>query len=98
MMNHTRFIKPTQVRVILTLALTQGWRISQLDVIYAFINGEITEEVYMAHLQKFKKSGSLHQIYKVEKALYSLKQTPRVWFDRLQKALQSFGFTSAKSD
>lgn len=38
-------IKPTTVRVILTLAVSQGWQIAQLDVNDVFLNGKLTKEV-----------------------------------------------------
>ena len=37
-------------------------------------------------------------ICKLKKALYSLKQTPRAWFDKLKAILKSWNFCRAKSD
>lgn len=35
---------------------------------------------------------------RLHKALYGLKQAPRAWFDKLKSALESFSFSSARSD
>lgn len=40
-------VKPVTIRVILTLALTYGWTLQQIDVNNAFLNGLLDEEIYM---------------------------------------------------
>jgi hypothetical protein len=40
-------VKATTIRVILSLAVTQGWHMRQLDVDNVFLHGFIDEDVYM---------------------------------------------------
>lgn len=56
-------VKPAIVRVILTLALSHGWQIAQLDVNNAFLNGELKP-------QGLEDAGSSHKVYRLHKALY----------------------------
>ncbi|KAL6315549.1 hypothetical protein AAG906_000852 [Vitis piasezkii] len=41
-------IKPTTVRLVLSLAVSQGWSLRQLDVNNAFLQGTLTEDVFMS--------------------------------------------------
>ena len=41
-------VKPTTIRTILCLALGKNWIIKQVDVQNAFLNGDLTEEVYVS--------------------------------------------------
>ena len=43
-------IKPTIIRVILSLTVSKGWTIRQMDVNNAFLNGDLLEDVYMIQL------------------------------------------------
>lgn len=91
-------IKATTVRIILTLAVTYGWQVRQMDVNNAFLNGHLQEVVFMRQPEGFEdKTKPLH-VCKLVKALYGLKQAPRAWFDRLRNTLLAWGFQSSKCD
>ena len=90
-------VKPVSVRFILSLAISQSWSIRQLDINNAFLNGDLDEVVYMTQPQGYEV-GHGNLVCKLNKALYSLKQAPRAWYNKLTTALHSLGFHSTKSD
>jgi histone deacetylase 1/2 len=90
-------IKPVTIRIMLTLALTYGWTLKQIDVNNAFLNGFLQEEVYMDQPPGFQNTNKA-LVCKLHKALYGLKQAPRAWFERLHKALLSLQFKPSKCD
>ncbi|GJY95033.1 retrovirus-related pol polyprotein from transposon TNT 1-94 [Tanacetum coccineum] len=75
------------IRILLAIACAKDFKLYQMDVKSAFLNGFINEEVYVAQpprLIDFKKP---NYVYKLKKALYGLKQAPKAWYDRLKAFL-----------
>lgn len=90
-------VKPTSIRIVLTLAFTYGWSIHQLDVHNVFLNGYLEEEVFMKQPPGFEQAGK-SLVCRLDKALYGLKQAPRAWFGRLNSVLRKFGSLFSKCD
>ena len=76
------------LRVLLATASSQGLEVDQLDVKTAFLNGELTEEVYIR--LPVELGG---RIWRLHKALYGLKQAARAWFAKLRSSMLAHGFT-----
>jgi hypothetical protein len=92
-------VKPTTIRIILSLAVSYGWSMRQIDIQNAFLHGVLQEEVFMRQppgYQDPKKPSNY--ICKLEKALYGLKQAPRAWHSRLTEKLQELGFRPSVAD
>ncbi|KAH9671758.1 retrovirus-related pol polyprotein from transposon RE1 [Citrus sinensis] len=91
-------IKAATIRIILTMAVSNDWLLRQVDINNAFLNGDLTEAVYMPQPEGFEDKNRPSYICKLEKALYGLRQAPRAWFDKLKGALSSWGFKNSRSD
>lgn len=86
------------VRLLLAMAAKQGWQVHHLDLKSAFLNGELVEEVYVSQPVGFEKEGKEHKVYRLLKALYGLRQSPRAWYSRLNRYLKSLGFSRCPYD
>ena len=86
------------VRFIIALAASNGWEIHHLDVKTAFLLGEIKEEVYVKQPEGFEVEGEEDKVYKLNKALYGLRQAPRAWNEKLNKVLGQLKFTRCSKE
>jgi transposase InsO family protein len=85
-------VKPTTVRLVLSIAISAGWYVHQIDIQNAFLHGHLSEEVYMSQPPGFAHPQYPNYVCKLQKALYGLKQAPRAWFSRLSTRLLALGF------
>jgi hypothetical protein len=81
------------VRLVISLAAQKQWKIFQMDVKSAFLNGNLEEEVYVEQPAGFVVKGEEEKVCRLKKALYGLKQAPRAWNSRIDGYLSQKGFT-----
>jgi histone deacetylase 1/2 len=91
-------VKAATIRLILSIAVSRGWSLRQLDVQNAFLHGLLDEEVYMLQPPVYIDKRHPTYVCKLDKALYGLKQAPRAWHARLCQKLEALGFVASKSD
>jgi len=65
--------KMTTVRAIIVMAVAKGWSLHQMDVMNAFLHGDLQEEVYMEQRPGYVDQTHPNLVCKLKKALYSLK-------------------------
>ncbi|GJV92383.1 retrovirus-related pol polyprotein from transposon TNT 1-94, partial [Tanacetum coccineum] len=70
-------------------AANKNMTIFQMDVKTTLLNGELKEEVYVSQPEGFVDQEYPSHVYKLKKAIYSLKQAPRAWYDMLSSFLIS---------
>ncbi|GJU97790.1 RNA-directed DNA polymerase, eukaryota [Tanacetum coccineum] len=91
-------VKPATIRTVLSLALTRHWHVHQLDIKNAFLNGYLSETVYMHQPPGFVDSRYPHHVCRLQRSLYGLKQAPRAWFHRFVAYATRVGFSPSRCD
>ncbi|GJR34708.1 zinc finger, CCHC-type containing protein [Tanacetum coccineum] len=76
------------------IAAYYDYEIWQMDVKTAFLNGHLSEEVYMVQPEGFVNPKYPNQVCKLKRSIYGLKQASRQWNKRLMRNHEEFGFTS----
>ena len=71
------------VRTLLAYSTYKGFKVYQMDVKSAFLNGVLEEEVYIEKPDGFGDPEKSDMVWKLHKAFYGLKQAPRAWYERL---------------
>ena len=74
-------VKHATVRLVLSLTVSRGWSLRQIDVSNAFLHG-FEDATYPSHVCKLQRS------------VYGLKQSPRAWYARLSQRLSPRAFSS----
>ena len=80
------------IRMFLAYAAHKGFKVFQMDVKFAFLNGKLQEEVYVQQPPGFEDPKHPDYVYFLDKALYGLKQAPRAWYETLSTFLIDNGF------
>jgi hypothetical protein len=91
-------IKPTTVRLVLSIIVSKQWDLRQIDISNAFLHGMLTETSYMHQPPGFEDGCHLDYVCKLKKAIYGLKQSPRAWYSHLSDHLHPLGFVPSAAD
>jgi len=75
------------IRILIAYATHHDFKLYQMDVKSAFLNGPITKLVYVEQPLGFEDPKLSNHVYKLHKALYGLKQAPRAWYEYLKEFL-----------
>jgi hypothetical protein len=86
------------IRILIAYATNHDFKLYQMDVKSAFLNGPLQERVYVEQPPGFEDPRKPNHVYLLHKALYGLKQAPRAWYDCLKDFLIKNGFTIGKAD
>ncbi|KAL0549434.1 hypothetical protein IC582_013916 [Cucumis melo] len=87
----------TSVRSLLAVDAAKQWPLLQMDVKNDFLNGTLSEEVYMKPPPSTSPPPP-HKVCLLRRALYSLKQAPQAWFATFSSTITQLGFTSSPYD
>jgi hypothetical protein len=93
-------VRVISIRTLLALAPCNDWEVEQLDVMTAFLEADIEEEIYMRQPEGFRHTdiNGEERVCLLKKSLYGLKQAPRNWNKTITARLEEYGFSQSNAD
>lgn len=91
-------VRYSTIRTLLALAVNFDMDVEHMDVKTAFLNGDLKETVYMEQPNGLKIKGKENYVFKLNKAIYGLKQASKAWYDKIDKALTDLQFRKSLSE
>lgn len=86
------------IRLFLALAVQSKMHLHQIDVKTAYLNGDLTEEIYMKQPQHFVDKNFRSKVLRLRKSIYGLKQSGREWNFKLDSVLKKMKFVACKNE
>ena len=91
-------VKFDTIRTLLALAIQNGLLLHQMDVVTAFLNGIIDQEIYMEQPDRYAVRSQESKVCKLKRSLYGLKQSPRCWNQVFDTFFLSIGLSESEAD
>ena len=86
------------IRIIMSIACTMNFKLYQMDVKCAFLNGYLNKEVFVEQPKGFEDPYFPDHVLRLKKALYGLKQAPKAWYDQVTHYLLDRRFKRGYAD
>ncbi len=91
-------VRFSSFRALLAFAVQNNMLIHQMDVVTAFLNGSLDEEIYMQQPSGYVIPGNEHVVCKLKKSIYGFKQSPRCWNTVFRKYMEGIDFKQSPAD
>ena len=91
-------VRFSSIRLLLAYAVQNDMIVHQMDVVNAFLNSTLDEEIYMEQPPGYTQKGKEHLVCRLKKSLYGLKQSPRCWNKRFRAYMEEIQFRESQAD
>lgn len=88
--------KMQTLKILLSYSCKNNLFVEQMDVETAFLNARVKSEVYVNQPKGYETKDNI--VYKLQKALYGLKESPRVWYECFDEFIKTLNFVRSNYD
>ncbi|GJW94904.1 retrotransposon protein, putative, ty1-copia subclass [Tanacetum coccineum] len=81
------------IRIILAIPAFYDYEIWQMNVKTTFLNGHLSEDVYMVQPEGFVDPKHPNKVCKLQRSIYGLKQASRSWNKRFDEEIKKISFS-----
>jgi len=89
------------IRTLFALSVEEEMHIHQMDVITAYVQGDLLSEIYMEQPTMFEEKGTpedKNKVCKLLRLLYGLKQSGREWHQKSHTCLNNVGLQHTENE
>ena len=90
--------KTDSICFLLAFAAARDLEIHQVDVKSTFLNGKLEETIYMKQPKGYVAKGKEDWVWKLCQTLYGLRQSGRIWYQKLRDTLSELGLKPSTAD
>ena len=91
-------VRHSTIRIVLALAVQHKLLVWHIDIVAAYLNGDLEDEVYMLQPPSFENANHPTKVCKLSKALYGLRQAGREWNKKVTAILLQMKFERCQTD
>ena len=88
----------TTLQTLLSVIACKDWELHQVDVVVAYLCGNLKEELYMEIPEGVIVKGKNGGYWRLRKPLYGLKQAGWQWKTKLNEVMSKAGFKKSQAD
>jgi Reverse transcriptase (RNA-dependent DNA polymerase) len=100
--DYTEMFSPTAklstICIIAAIAARNDWELEQTDINGAYLNAWITDTIYMRQPKGYETPGKEHQVCRLNRVIYGLKQSRCKWYKTFSAIMYKFRFTCCETE
>lgn len=90
--------KSDSLRILLSIAATDGWDIIQFDIVTAFLNGDMKDVVHCRQVRGYRNKNHIRKVWQLNRSLYGSRQGARHWQEHLEGTIKLFKMKPTQSN
>ncbi len=87
----------SSIRSLLACAVEKGWEVIQADFTAAYLHAKLDEPMYLQQPPGLEEGGD-QIVWKLNRALYGMKQSEKLWYEELKGTLKNLGYGPTRTD
>lgn len=89
-------VRNSTLRLLFALSVNLNLSIDHVDVTTAFLNSDLNEQIFMTQPEGYITDENKNKVCLLNKAIYGLKQSSRMWNKTAEDTLISLGYVKSK--
>ena len=96
--NFSLVVMMATMRILFAISAILDLELQQMNVKTAFLNGDLNEVIYMQQPEGFIHNETQNLVCLLGKSIYDLKQSPKMWNEKISSFLLKLGFIMGIKD